>query len=104
MALRINTAIKTKEGFDVPSGTFVIFNTIFPAQKLEVHYNMKFYRNETSYNDGEQNYIPSGLTSMGYIDYPTQGEFSSLTPITVHENLKDYLGTIWTGGTIDIVM
>ena len=104
MALRINQVIETREGFSVPSGTYVRFNTIFPASKLEVHYNMEFYRNETSFDDGESNYFPTELSTLGYVDTVAQHLYTGLTPTVVNLNLKTYLETIYTGGTIDIIL
>jgi len=104
MALRINETIGTKEGFTVPSGTLVKFNTIFPYKDLEVHYNMKFYRSQASYDNDDMAYSPSALTSMGHVEVITLEEYTGLTPTAVHQKLKDYLGGIYTGGTIDIVI
>jgi hypothetical protein len=104
MALQINDTITTREGFSVPSGTIVRFNTIFPSDTLEVHYNMKFYRNQTSYDNGESNYFPMEPQSMGYVETVAANEYTGLTPTIVNQKLKDYLGTIFTGGTIDIIL
>jgi hypothetical protein len=104
MALRINQTITTREGFSVPSGTLVKFNTQFPQDTYDVHYNMKFYRNEDSYNNGESNYFPNNLNSMGYVEIVSINEYTGLTPTIVNQKLKDYLGGIYTGGTIDIIL
>jgi hypothetical protein len=104
MALIINDTIETKEGFSVPSGTLVKFTTIFPDDSLDIHYNMKFYRNQTSFDDGESNYFPKELPSMGRVESVTMNEYTGLTPTIVHQKLKDYLGGVFTGGTIDIVL
>lgn len=104
MALRINQTITTREGFSVPSGTLVKFNTLFPEDTYDIHYNMKFYRNEDSYNNGESNYFPVEVNSMGYVENIPVNEYTGLTPTIVNQKLKDYLGGIYTGGTIDIVL
>ena len=88
----------------VPSGTYVAFNTIFPNGKLEVHYNMEFYVSETSYQNGDTRYFPKDLTDLGHVESMPKSEFTGLTPTIVHQKLKDYLGTIYTGATIDIVL
>lgn len=104
MALRINQTITTREGFSVDSGTYVTFNTIFPSGTLETHYNMRFYRNETSYTEGESNYYPIELSTLGYVNTAPYNEFTGLTPTLVHQNLKNYLSTVYTAGTIDILI
>jgi len=104
MALRINDTITTREGFTVPSGTIVMFNTIFPKGSTEVHYNMEFYRNQQSVDDGESNYFPVTPQTMGYVETVEMNVYTGLTPTIVHQKLKDYLGGIFTGGTIDIII
>ncbi len=104
MSLIINDTIKTREGFSVGSGTLVKFMTIFPEGKYEIHYNMKFYRNQQSYDNGESNYFPVDLSSMGYVIEVPENEYSGLTPTIVNQKLKSHLETIFTGGTIDIIL
>jgi hypothetical protein len=102
MSLTINQSIDTKEGFTVPSGTVVKFNTIFPYESLEVQYDLLFYRNQASYDNGEMNYNPKDLDQMSYSETMSYSGYTGITPTIIHEKLKDYLGTIFTGGTIDV--
>ena len=104
MSLKINQTLTTMDGFSVPSGTIVRFNSIFPEGTYDVHYNMNFYRSQDGVDSGEQPYRPSGLTSLGYVKSHTFENFTGLTVTQVHQDLKDYLLTIYTGGTIDIVI
>lgn len=103
MALRINQTIETRDGFSVPSGTIVRFQTIFPETGTELHCNMKFYKDESTINNGGKNYFPSNLNNLGYVKELTESEYTGLTTVNVHVYLKDYLETIYTGGTIDII-
>lgn len=104
MALKINDTITTREGFSVPSGTIVRFTTIFPRGSYEIHYNMEFYRNQTSYDNGESNYFPVEPKSLGYVETVPVNEYTGLTPTVVNQKLKTYLEGIFTGGTIDIII
>ena len=104
MSLKINQTITTKDGFTVPSGTIVRFNTIFPQGDYQAHMNMFFYKDQATIDNNGANYYPSELNSLGYVKDYTLNEFTGLTPTLVHVALKDYLETIYTAGTIDIVL
>jgi hypothetical protein len=105
MALIINNqTIETREGLPVSGGTYVAFNTIFPNGKLEVHYNMEFYVDQTAYTNGSSKYFPKDLQSLGHVETMPKSEFTGLTPTIVHQKLKDYLETVYTGASIDIVL
>jgi hypothetical protein len=104
MSLRINQTIETRDGFIVPSGTIVQFTSIFPKNTYEAHMNMFFYKNQNTIDDGGSNYYPANLTNLGYVkNYPIN-EFTGLTPTQIHVDLKSYLETVYTGGTIDIII
>lgn len=104
MSLKINQEITTKDGFTVPSGTIVQFDTIFPKGNYQAHMNMSFYKDQTTIDNGGSNYYPSELTTLGYVKDYELNQFTALTPTLVHVALKDYLETIYTAGTIDIVL
>jgi len=104
MSLRINQEIETKDGFVVPSGTIVTFNTIFPQGVYEAHMNMFFYKNQDVINAGGLNYYPSEINNLNYTKSYNFSEFTGLTPMQINIDLKEYLLTIYTGGTIDIVL
>jgi len=104
MSLRINQQIITREGFTVASGSIVEFTSIFPKRTTEAHMNMAFYKNQTAINNGDSNYYPSEILNLGYVKTYPVNEFTGLTPTQVHVDLKDYLLTIYTGGTIDIII
>ena len=104
MALRINQDVTTRDGFIVSAGTIVKFQTIFLQDAYEFHCNMKFYKDQDTFDNGGNNYYPTELVSLGYVKSLTYGEFTGLTPVAVNTYLKDYLETIYTGGTIDIVI
>lgn len=104
MSLVINQTIDTKDGFTVPSGTIVRFSTTFPDGVYEAHMNMKFYKDQETIDNGLNNYFPLLLESMGYTKTYTENEFTGLTPTQIHIDLKSYLETIFTGGTIDIAL
>ena len=102
MALKINQQIITRDGFTVPSGTIVKFKTTFPSNDLRFDCNMEFYKDETMVTGGTK-YFPSELNNMGFTISLDAAEFSGLTPTAVNIYIKDYLSTIYTQGTIDII-
>jgi len=104
MSLRINQEIQTRDGFTVPSGTIVRFNTIFPSGVYEAHMNMFFYKDQQTIDNGGFNYYPSNLENLGYVKSYTMNEFTGLTPTIIHVDLRSYLETIFTDGTIDIIL
>jgi hypothetical protein len=104
MSLKINQTITTKDGFSVPSGSIVRFNTIFTEGSYDVHYNMNFYRSQEGIDSGDQPYRPLEMSSLGYVKSHTFESYTALTITQVHIDLRDYLSTIYTGGTIDIVI
>jgi len=104
MSLKINQIINTRDGFSVPSGTIVKFTTIFPEMGDEFHCNLKFYKDQLTIDNKGVNYFPDNLQDLGFVKKLTTSEYSALTPTIVHTYVKDYLSTIYTGGTIDIVI
>jgi hypothetical protein len=104
MSLKINQEIVTRDGFSVPSGTIVTFNTIFPQSSCEAHINMFFYKNQEVLNAGSLSYYPSEMNNLNYEKTYNFSEFTGLTPMQIHVDLREYLLTIYTGGTIDIVL
>lgn len=104
MSLRINQQIQTRDGFTVPSGTIVRFNTIFQQGTYDAHMNMFFFKDQATLDAGGSNYYPSNLTNLGYIKTYPVNQFTGLTPTQINIDLKTYLSTIYTGGTIDIIL
>lgn len=104
MSLKINQQIQTRDGFTVPSGTIVRFNTIFPKGTYDAHMNMFFYKDQTTIDNGGSNYYPANLNNLGYVKTYPLNQFTGLTPTQIHLDLRSYLETIYTGGTIDIIL
>lgn len=104
MSLKINQEITTRDGFTVPSGTIVQFTTIFPRNVYEAHMNMFFFKDQETLDTGKSNYYPINMSNYGYVKSYSVNEFTGLTPTIINQNLKSYLSTIFTGGTIDIIL
>ena len=103
MALKINQTVVSKDGFTVPSGSIVKFQTIFPLDGTELHCNMEFYKDQAHVDAGGDKYFPSEMDTLGFVKTLDEAEYSALTPTVVHTHLKTHLETIYTAGTIDIV-
>jgi len=104
MSLRINQEITTRDGFTVPSGTIVRFNTIFQQGTFNANMNMSFYKDQDTIDNGGTNYYPANINNLGYVKTYPLNEFTGLTPTQINIDLRDYLLTIYTGGTIDIIL
>jgi len=104
MSLRINQEITTRDGFTVPSGTIVRFNTIFQQGTFNANMNMSFYKDQDTIDNGGTNYYPANINNLGYVKTYPINEFTGLTPTQINVDLRDYLLTIYTGGTIDIIL
>lgn len=104
MSLKINEEILTRDGFTVPSGTIVRFRTTFEPGVIGFTCSFNFYKDQATVDSGMRHYKPQLLINpenSWTIDY---ADFTGLTPTQIHVYAKDYLETIFTGGTIDIVM
>ena len=104
MSLRINQEITTRDGFTVPSGTVVRFNTLFQQGTFNANMNMFFFKNQATIDSGGSNYQPVNIRNLGYTKTYPLNEFTGLTPTQINIDLKNYLLTIYTGGTIDIIL
>lgn len=92
MSLTINTAMTTKDGGAVASGSFVQFETYFPAGEETYNVSMSIWRSETDKNNGMQQLRGIvEIPNMNFSDALTPEDFNSLTPAAMHGYVKDYL-------------
>lgn len=103
MALQIDTTLTSKDGASVPSGAIVKFQTIFPYEGTQVHYNMKFYRSQGDYDAGAASFLPEEVSKMGHVKSLSQAEYDALTPTKVHNHLHDHLESILGADTVSII-
>jgi hypothetical protein len=66
--------------------------------------NMFFFKDQAAIDNGISNYYPANLTDLRYTKTYPLNEFTGLTPTQINIDLKNYLSTIYTEGTIDIIL
>lgn len=95
MALTINSVLTSKDGGSIDSGAYVRFMTIFPESGTEVHFNLFVYRNVQAAQEGKARIYPIELESkFGIVKQLTEQEYAELTPITIHDMIKEELELI----------
>ena len=95
MALKINVALSLKDGGTIASRAMVKFRTTFPEDGLTVRYQMNIYRDAAHVTSKDP--IIGAITqipSMIYTHALTAGDYTSLTPLLVHDKLLVYLESL----------
>ena len=92
MSLTINVGMTTKDGGTVTTGSFVQFETFFPAGENTYNISINVWRSETDKNNGmKQVRGIVEVPSMNFNNQLTPEDFDSLTPAVMHTYVKDYL-------------
>lgn len=104
MGLQINTGLTTVDGGTVASGAHVIFSTRFPFRGLNYSVEILIYRSEAALNSGLSDVKVSEITSYFYTKQLTTQEFTDLTPIVIHDDVKAFLeGFVGVGNVVVIL-
>lgn len=101
MSLTINTELTTSDGFTVPSGSHLMFQTIFPDGKKEIHYNLKPYRDKSAYTGGTSHFVPQEF-NLGIVKALSDSEYSELNTTKVHEYLQGEIEKKIGSGTTEV--
>lgn len=92
MSLTINVGMTTKDGGTVATGSFVQFETFFPAGEETYNVSINVWRSETDRDNGMQQVRSIvDIPNMNFSDQLTPEDFDSLTPAVMHTYVKDYL-------------
>lgn len=95
MALTIDVALNSKDGGIISAGALVKFITIFPENGTEVHFNLKVYRDQAAADSGKSPIFPIELEGKyGIVKTLDALEYAALTPVTIHQMIKDELESI----------
>lgn len=104
MALIINTGLTTTDGGTVESGSYLIFSTSFPARGLNYSIEMRIYRSLAA--------LDAGLTPLRVVEIPeyyytrqlNEQDFMNLTPVVIHNHVKEYVEQYVGVGNVTIIL
>lgn len=103
MSLTINTSLTTIDGGSVESGSHLEFDSFFPSGELSYNINMILYRDINAKNNG---FKPIKgvveIEKMNFTNPLTEQDYVSLTPLVMHEYVKQYLENYLGAGTVTI--
>jgi hypothetical protein len=104
MALKINKALTTQDGGVLATGSHVIFGTRFPQRGLNYTVDIQIYR---SLEALDANFAPVRVAEIKnpfYTKTLTEQEFAVLTPVVIHNHVKDYIESLIGTGTVEVVL
>jgi len=102
MSLTINTPLTTNDGGTVTTGSFAQFDVYFPTQGGEYNVNISVWRDQAAKNNGLRTLNLVEIPRLNYNKQLTDSEFVNLTPVVIHEHIKDYLEGFLGIGTVVI--
>jgi len=102
MSLTINTGLTTNDGGTVATGSFVQFDAYFPTEGGKYNANISIWRDEASKNSNLRTVNPNEIPRMNYEKVLDDAAFALVTPITMHEDIKEYLEGFLGAGTVVI--
>lgn len=103
MALQINTQLTSKDGANVPSGSYVKIEVFFPMEEDSYTATMKIWRTEGAYEGGLQSFRPIQIPILNYTRELTPEEMASITPTQVNIDAKEYLEGYVGDGNVTIL-
>jgi hypothetical protein len=104
MALQINTGLTTTDGGSVASGAYVIFSTRFPHRGLNYSVEILIYRSLAALDNGFSAIQVIEIPQYYYTKTLTEQEFATLTPIIIHEHVKEFLENYVGDGNVTIIL
>ena len=104
MALQINTGLTTTDGGSVATGSYVIFSTRFPYRGLNYSVEILMYRSLAALDAGLQPIKVIEIPEYYYTKVLTEQEFASLTPIVIHDQVKDFLEQYVGVDNVDVIL
>lgn len=108
MALQVNSALTTKSGFTVPSGSYVwLKEQRGTDRQYKVEVDIAFFKDKETFDLGRERFFPLELASDKYHFEQTftPSAYASLTAMQVHNFVKAQLETALniSSGTITVV-
>lgn len=105
MALQINTALTTRSGFNVPSGSYCwLQEERAKDNKYSVRIELVFFKDKATFDLGRARFTPQEIpdSKLAYYQLFTPQDFAALTSTTIHNFVKAQLTPI-VGDVISIV-
>lgn len=102
MSLTINVGLTTKDGGTVATGSWVQFDAYFPVEAGKYIANISVWRDEAAKDNGLRTVKPVEISKLSFERELDETEFAALTPVTMHEDVKDYLETFLGADTVTI--
>jgi hypothetical protein len=103
MALQINTGLTTTDGGSVASGAYAIFSTRFPHRGLNYSVEILLFRSLAALDNGLSAIQVTQIPVYYYTKTLTEQQFATLTPIVIHQHVKEFLEGYVGIGKVDIV-
>lgn len=104
MALQINTGLTTQDGGEVASGSYAIFSTRFPARGLNYSIELSIYRSLAALDAGLSGVRVLEIPMYFYTKQLTGSEFMDLTPVILHDQVKEFLEQYVGVGNVEIIL
>lgn len=104
MALQINTGLTSTDGGSVDSGSYVIFSTRFPYRGLNYSVDLLQYRSLAALDAGLSQIKVTEIPTYFYTKQLTEEEFLELTPLVIHEQVKEFLEQFVGVGNVQIIL
>lgn len=108
MALQINKAITTKNGFPVASGSYVWLHIVLGADKQYiVEVKCWFFKNKAAFDAGNSKFIPAEIeipeNKQSYRVPMTAQDFASVSAMIAHQYVQDQLNQVLGANMVTIV-
>jgi hypothetical protein len=76
MALQVNKEVTTKEGFIVPSGSYIRTTLKLPYSSFDIHADLNWYKDIEEYEAGGSSFVVTNINSMSVVKELTEIEFA----------------------------
>lgn len=102
MSLTINAPLTTKDGGSVASGSYVEYDTYFPADSFQYNVTITMWRDQTAKDNNLANIRPVEIRQLYFETILSSEDFAALTLSAVNTSVKDYLETFVGVGNVSI--
>lgn len=104
MALQINTALQSRSGFAVPSGSYCWPLTTFGADnQYKIKVKLIFFKDKASFDAGRSRFNPLEITHDEMEQSFTPAQIGSVDYMDIHTAAKAHLESILGANTVQIV-
>jgi hypothetical protein len=103
MPIQINTAITSKQGFTVQSGSYCTLDIRINNRK-NLNVDVRFYKDKAGFDNQAHPYVPdnAGLND-NFSKNLSNEEYAAFSNMAIHKFIQTYLETIFGAGTTQLV-